>query len=305
MARRETFANDAETTLNGAISDSQTTILVDDGSEFPATGNFRLLCDGEIMHCTARSGNTLTVNRGIEGRTAASHASGATITHILTQESLLRVGQDNIPLYGNTSRPPFGIFDASGNIIDSSDFTIINQNSTVITDDWGSIHLRKPPNALSDQNITALMRSATVPFTQVIAFQFACSIANTADNQHNGIAIGDSSGKLIVFGPDDLTEGGMVKRRIAAWRYNSPTAYADQASISAKGMVFADVIWLKVEVTSSTVKYFYSPDGIEWVELHSEVDDAFLGTIDRVGVFLNSRSTLFPNLMRVLHWSTE
>jgi hypothetical protein len=119
-ANREVFQNGpADTTLNGSINSAVTSLVVNDGSVFPSTGNFRVLVDDEIMHCTARSGTTLTVNRGVEGTTAASHTSGATITHLTTADAVLRMGQDNAALWGCSSRPTFGIYDPSGNIIDA------------------------------------------------------------------------------------------------------------------------------------------------------------------------------------------
>lgn len=52
------------------------------------TGQFRVTCEDEIMLCTARSGNTLTVTRGQESTTPVSHSSGATIAHTLTKAGL-------------------------------------------------------------------------------------------------------------------------------------------------------------------------------------------------------------------------
>lgn len=85
----ERFANNADSTLNGAINDSITTIIVVDGSPFPSIGDFRLLLGsdadtGEIVLATARSSNTITVVRGQEGTTAQSWTDGTTVTHILT-----------------------------------------------------------------------------------------------------------------------------------------------------------------------------------------------------------------------------
>jgi hypothetical protein len=67
--------NNVSTTLNGAITAGQTSITVTDGSEMPLpTGGdyFTLTLDDqagveEILHCTARSGNVLTVSRANEG----------------------------------------------------------------------------------------------------------------------------------------------------------------------------------------------------------------------------------------------
>lgn len=87
----EQYANNAKTTLNGSINNSTTSITVTDGSVFPSSGDYRLKVDDELMLCTARSGNTLTVTRGIESATAASHSDGAQISLVLTTQSFLNL----------------------------------------------------------------------------------------------------------------------------------------------------------------------------------------------------------------------
>jgi hypothetical protein len=85
----ERFANNADSTLNGAIDNDDTTIVVADGSPFPSVGEFRLIFgvdadNAEIVIATARSGNTITVIRGQEGTTAQSWGDGTIVTHIVT-----------------------------------------------------------------------------------------------------------------------------------------------------------------------------------------------------------------------------
>lgn len=84
---REKFANSIATTLNGSINNSVTSVVVTDGSTFP-TDSFRVVCESEIMYCTSRSSNTLTVIRGQEGTTGASHANSTPINHVVTKGSL-------------------------------------------------------------------------------------------------------------------------------------------------------------------------------------------------------------------------
>lgn len=82
------LSNFSTTELDGSIDDSVTSIDVLNGSAFPSVGVFNLYCDGEYLRCTARSGDTLTVVRGVEGTVAASHLSGAPITLVLSKEVL-------------------------------------------------------------------------------------------------------------------------------------------------------------------------------------------------------------------------
>lgn len=105
----EQFANNAQSTLNGAVNNSVTTIVVADGSVFPATGDFRIKIDSELMLCTARSVNSLTVTRGIEGTSAAAHSDLAAVKHILTKASIFKLFED-MSLTGTfASRPAAGV----------------------------------------------------------------------------------------------------------------------------------------------------------------------------------------------------
>lgn len=94
----EQFANNAASTLNGAINDSTTTIVVatGEGSRFPSVGNFRLMIGldpftAEIVLATARSSDTITVVRGQEGSTAQSWGNGTSVTHIVTAGAIEQI----------------------------------------------------------------------------------------------------------------------------------------------------------------------------------------------------------------------
>lgn len=80
----ERFTNNASTTLNGAINNAVTSLVVTSASLFPTAGNFRIRIEDEIMLVTAVAGTTFTVTRAYEGTAAASHANAVTVREILT-----------------------------------------------------------------------------------------------------------------------------------------------------------------------------------------------------------------------------
>lgn len=90
MSTVEQLKNLADSKLASAMDSTQTTLTVlsGEGDKFPSVGNFRVTVDDEIMLCTARSNDTLTVVRGVEGTTAAAHSAGAEVVHTLTKEGL-------------------------------------------------------------------------------------------------------------------------------------------------------------------------------------------------------------------------
>ena len=94
----EQFANNAQTTLNGAItSPTATSIAVSSASGFPSSAQFRILVDSELMLVTSGAGTTTwAVTRGIEGTTARTHANGATVTQVLTAGAIQNLDASSI-----------------------------------------------------------------------------------------------------------------------------------------------------------------------------------------------------------------
>ena len=73
--------NNAQSALYAGITAAATslTLLAGEGAKFPAS-NFNISIDDEILLCTTRTVDVLTVTRAQEGTTATIHAIGATVT---------------------------------------------------------------------------------------------------------------------------------------------------------------------------------------------------------------------------------
>jgi lysophospholipase L1-like esterase len=91
----ELFANDAVSTLNGAINTSVTSLTITDATAFPAGAQFRIIIDDEILLVTSVVDTAFTITRAIEGTTAASHADGATIAQLVTVAGLEQWRRDH------------------------------------------------------------------------------------------------------------------------------------------------------------------------------------------------------------------
>lgn len=91
----EQFANNATSTLSSSINASTTSITVVNGTPFSSSGTFRVVVESEIMLVTGRLSDTLTVVRGQEGTIAASHASGITVTQIMTAGAIAQLKVDS------------------------------------------------------------------------------------------------------------------------------------------------------------------------------------------------------------------
>ena len=92
----EQIANFGHTTLAEPLDNAETGVDVTSGAVFPSSWTFRVKVDDEIMLVTARTTNTLTVERGAEGTTPATHDSGAAIDAVLTAGGLTQHLDDRV-----------------------------------------------------------------------------------------------------------------------------------------------------------------------------------------------------------------
>ena len=82
-----------DTTVNGSVTNSQTSIVVSAVVGFPSNFPYILALDynasaEELVKVTAASGVTLTVERGYNGTTPVSHSTGATVRHVITAQDM-------------------------------------------------------------------------------------------------------------------------------------------------------------------------------------------------------------------------
>jgi len=73
--------NRATSALAADITDIATSLSVTagEGAKFPDSGDFHITIEDEILKCTARTTDTLTVVRAQEGTTAAAHTAGKSV----------------------------------------------------------------------------------------------------------------------------------------------------------------------------------------------------------------------------------
>jgi hypothetical protein len=104
----EQFANNANTTLNGSINNTTTTVVVNVAASFPSSPNFRILIDSEIMLVTGVASNTFTVSRAQENTVATVHNNGTNVIHIFTSGALQQFRADTISSGTYSSLPAEG-----------------------------------------------------------------------------------------------------------------------------------------------------------------------------------------------------
>jgi len=102
----ELFANNAQTTLAGAISNTSLTVTLSPGSGSlfpnPTAGQFFRMTfipastgiPGEIVYCTARSGDVCTIQRGQESTTATAYSAGDAAANLPTAGAMANLTQE-------------------------------------------------------------------------------------------------------------------------------------------------------------------------------------------------------------------
>jgi len=120
-----------DTTLDGAINSSATSIVVGSVSGFPTSYPFTLAlsfdtASEELVNVTAASGTTLTIARAQDGTTAVSHDAGSAVKHVISARDL-REPQEHIA----ASSSVHGI---TGSVVGDSDTqTLTNKTLTTPT----------------------------------------------------------------------------------------------------------------------------------------------------------------------------
>ncbi len=309
--------NNGVTTLNGAIDGSQTSIVVTDGSVFPSSGNFRLLIDSEIMLCTARSSNTLTVTRAQEGTSGASHSDTTSVVSPITETSLKKFRSDAI-VAGAYS----GLFSAgaegriylpedhvvpivrdNGSSLDHyfcgqkltlpipSDFSWVNQGSASYTT-AGTTSI----NCAGDGagfNIRCLVKSApSTPYTITAGI-----ITNAFCKQwlSYGLLFRQSSdGKLSII--DMLGTDTAWTCRVS--KADSATSLNADYVVLRAGTTFQ---WLRIQDNGTNRIYSVSRDGINWITVHTVGRTDFM-TANQVGIYISTENGTTPNLSNSINW---
>lgn len=296
---KEEFKNNGISALDGGIDSSVTSLVVDDGAKFPASGNFRIRIDTETMLCTARSGNTLTVTRGAESTTPASHSDAAQVVHLLTSGSIFQLKRDN-DAWGNTSRPVLGqIIDVTGTILTTADFTWVNQGGSSVADQDGTIYYQLAHT--TGLNLRILKKAYTAPLTVVAGF-----VPNFAMSTNSSIMAGlcfrrSSSGRLVTIAG---TQEDDKHFHIRAGKYLTETSLSSNL-FTHEWATSVDPFWLKIEDNNTNIILYQSHDGINWIQRFSEARATFLvGNPDEIGFFMSmDANNAIDSAATLVHWS--
>jgi hypothetical protein len=310
----EQFATLASSTIVGGIDSIDTEVEITDVFDFPIIPQFRIRIDDELLKVTAvnTGTSTWTITRAEENTTAAIHAAGATVTHVLTAESLLALGRTNFfSEVADVNTTDFvegsvGIFQDSGSfaawIPGESETIYYGPITKVYPFDPGPGEFASPwvnTNSVTFDNYRAspnvvsrsITTSGTVSFLTrppVSSTNFTAEIIGEpflfpGNTSRCGLVVRESaSGKMVTFG---WTYDGGLKVTVDRWT-NATTYDSNVYTIS-----FADLGCpkrLRLRRQSGNIDAIVQDlHGWKTFTLYTEAVAAFL-TPDDVGLFVTS-----------------
>ena len=325
----EQYANTAITQLDGTINSSVTSIVVDDGSVFPSIGDFRIVIEDEIMLCTARSSDTLTVVRGQEGTAAAGHADDEPVSSALTKQSLLNLTRDGYRFGAYSTIGSAGregrVFipeNSSGSLwydngsawqmfvnnmgpmtppVLSAFGTSLNFGSRgSVIETYGYVSFFDAGVSTGADFVMAKLKSApSTPYTITLV---ARSNVPASSNAVYGIMLRDSSSGRIKswFQKDnDFTS------YLGNW--SSSTTY-NNTVFTASGSQRNGLTMLRLSNNGTILEAFLSQNFVQWQKIGQEnVSGNFLANIDQIGFGIDIVSMPFSHAstseVDFLHWS--
>lgn len=260
MANFEQLVNNYSSTLGSSINNSVTTLTVASATGLPTDKNFRIKIGDEIMLVTGVSGTTLTVVRGAESTTAASHTSGDKVRAIVTAGGLKQLLVDNIPCYGDQYQ--IGKFqDNTDSDIELGDFTQINWNSAQGDADaemsGGVIKMELPCHDIGGPNLQGLALSTpATPYAAILRFRYPTDVDWLSANFQAIIMAGfraSATGRSQYITLRDAT--------LAVWGYNDETSYVGSYRTIQNWLTNCDDLCVKLEHDGTNINYYWSGDG--------------------------------------------
>jgi len=282
MSRRERFANDAASTLDGQIDAAVTSLDVISAADFPAEGDFRIVVDNEIMLVTGVSSNTFTVVRARENTTGVTHGDGVSVIQIITVGGLQRYVRDGVSLFNDSALPKSNyLVDDADAVLTASNFTAVNQGTSTLTDyNSGGLLLFVPgPSATS---VRFYKRAAPTPaytLTAQIPRWIMPRDVGLDQGSTFGIGLRDASGvKLLLL-------SFAVSGQICVSKMTSPTVW--DSDVAAIEIGISSPLWLQIEDNTTNHIFRYSVDGQNWLTLLTQSRTNWLATPDEIGLHGN------------------
>ena len=301
----EKFANRPEALVDSSFSAGGTSLTVDDASDFPTTGVFRVVlgnAEGTIFRVDSVAGDVFTGaveafdGNASVGDTVKIVASKAVAERFLQSpesgEARATAGVSAADFYG-----PIWKLTA----LDQSSWSWVNQGSASVTQASGIVYLLTPGAAGSNVRGRFVASPAT-PYTITAAV-----LPGLTGGTHNfcGICFREASSSKL-YDIHVYNAGGATTEQVRVQKWtNSTTA---STTMTTRGMVAnRGPVWLRISDNGTNLIFSYSIDGVNWFTLNTEARGTFMSGGSgptQVGIDISSEdtSTVGGTAMSVLSW---
>lgn len=330
----EKTANASRTTLNGAIDNSTTSVVVTSASTFPSSGNFRIIIDSEIMLVTTVSSNTFTVTRAQESTAAASHVNGSNVIHILTSGGLNQIRADTISSGAVASLPTVG---TSGRIYVATDDDYFFQDNGSTWSAFGPHMALTPPPAAWTGYTWTNQGGGTLTARTNGSSTFSCASQNgdnlrmflknypgtpwtiTAgcitstygqnNNNRCGLCIYDGTKVVDWSFYSNNAADGVAGPCFIAGKWTNVTTYSANYTLNTgynilSTPLMSPMIFLRLQDTGSLRVFSISNDGLNYMTVLSQANNDFIASPTKLGFYVNSNNNAGSGTtmyMTVLH----
>jgi len=267
-------ANFQTGTLANAYTAGDTSLVLTagHGARFPASGNYWVRVDNEILLVTSRTTDTLTVQGAQASTAAANHAANATVSWVLAAPSL-----DQLILDVQAHERPCVIPPSTG-------WSWINQNNATITVEPSGALLFTVPQINATTTTLGIRSVPATPYTLILRAQIQ---GWEADYYNHGVCLYESATQKAMW----IGKRNYGYARLGKWTL--PTNSGTQTDYQLYGY---EPVFFKFTDSGSTITVAMSNNGYGWHQLLSESRTTFFTTApDKFGVLMNKNNSLFVN----------
>lgn len=271
-------------------------IRIDEADTSPDVSNItRITVSNGTLTDNGSGHVTLTTGGGGSGNTTSQSAFGSRPAAGTSGNLHFPTDGYSIARDDGANWDPYGPLFALTTPPAVSGWTWVNQGGATATDDRDGILLTCP--AGTGNNFRALVRSAPgTPYTVTAAFLMAFPAVNF--NSAGLIFRQSSDGKMAT-----LSIANAVKD-FALIKMNSATSYsgANYSGGFTQAPTMGPLLWFRIADNGTNRICSWSPDGRNWVQIHSVGRTDFL-TADQVGFYGEAVNASYGPIVNLLSWA--
>lgn len=311
----EKYVNNATTTLNGAIDNVQTSVVVTSSTGFPSSGNFRIQVESELMLVTAVAGTTWTVTRGAEATTAATHADTTALASVYTAQAIDAIRAEQIQRGTLSGRPAAS---RAGNLylltdgpylcedngtawanfgplavltpVVQANFSWLNQGGATETAFGGAVVLQAEASRASPSVAARIKAPSAAPWTVTVCFvpQMKPTTAGGTVNAFCGLVAYESgTTKELNLG---LFQNDTPDRVVSFSQSSGPTS--SFSTVTNLIISIGRPVWFQLSNDGTNLIWRYSTNGFTWAQISTEtLTTHFTTAPDRIGYCVNQDAT--------------